>query len=77
MNRAVKNAMLVGDMPFEAYRSILKRRLKMPEVCRGSWRGAVAEWFDACLNVAEEIIRADPLMGYVGLTSQTADKLWI
>ena len=33
------------------------------------------EWFDACLNVAEEIIRADPLMGYVGLTSQTADKL--
>ena len=34
------------------------------------------EWFDKCLEVAEAIIKVGiPVMGHVGLTPQTADKL--
>ena len=34
------------------------------------------EWFEKCLEVTEKIIRAGiPVMGHIGLTPQTADKL--
>lgn len=76
--RAVKNALLIGDMPYVSYQ-------ENPEQAAGNAKrfieeagcGAVKlEWFDQCLEVTAAIVKAGiPLMGHVGLTPQTADKL--
>lgn len=78
VNRAVRNAMLVGDMPFEAYQEHPETAVKNAQrFIEEAGCGAVKlEWFDDCLNVAGQIIRAGiPVMGHVGLTPQTADRL--
>lgn len=75
--RAVKNALVVGDMPYESYQinpdeSVKNAKRFMEAGCAG----IKLEWFDRCLEVTEKIIKADiPVMGHVGLTPQTADKL--
>lgn len=78
VTRAVKNALVIGDMPFESYQA-------HPEECVKNARRFVEEahcacikleWFDRCLEVTEKIIAAGiPVMGHIGLTPQTADKL--
>jgi len=75
--RAVKNALVVGDMPFDSYQlnpraAVDNARQFMDEGC-----GAVKlEWFDECPAVAAAIVKAGiPAMGHVGLTPQTAHKL--
>ncbi|MCM8770397.1 MAG: 3-methyl-2-oxobutanoate hydroxymethyltransferase [Candidatus Omnitrophica bacterium] len=78
VRRAVKNALVVGDMPYEAY------QLNIPQAVDNARRfieeakcdAIKLEWFDKCLEVTEEIIKAKiPVMGHIGLTPQTADKL--
>ena len=77
-NRAVKQALLVGDMPFESYPSegdmavVNAKRFVDEAGCNA----VKLEWFDQCLEVAEKIISAGiPVMGHVGLTPQTAEQL--
>jgi len=77
-NRAVKQALLVGDMPFESYQSdsdeavVNARRFVDEAGCNA----VKLEWFDHCLEVAEKIVGAGiPVMGHVGLTPQTAEQL--
>jgi 3-methyl-2-oxobutanoate hydroxymethyltransferase len=75
--RAAKQAVVVGDMPYESYQvnpgESVKNAKKFIET------GCLAvklEWFDKCLDVTREIIKAGiPVMGHIGLTPQTADKL--
>ena len=78
VRRAVKNALVVGDMPFESY------QLNPDEAVKNAKRfideagcGCVKlEWFDRCLEVSAKIIQAGiAVMGHIGLTPQTADKL--
>jgi 3-methyl-2-oxobutanoate hydroxymethyltransferase len=78
VTRAVKRALVIGDMPFESY------QVKPEDAVRNAMRfmeeahcGAVKlEWFERCLEVTGEIVRAGiPVMGHIGLTPQTADKL--
>lgn len=78
VTRAVKHALVVGDMPYESY------QVNPEESVRNAARfideamcGAVKlEWFDRCLEVTEKILKAGiPVMGHIGLTPQTADKL--
>jgi len=78
VSRAVKQALVVGDMPFESY------QLKPEDALKNARRfideaGADAvklEWFDRCLEVTETIIKSGiAVMGHIGLTPQTADKL--
>ena len=75
VDRAVKNALLVGDMPFEAYQLDIahcadnaKRFVDEAHV------GAVKlEWFDHCLEATMRIVKSGiEVMGHVGLTPQTA-----
>ena len=76
--RAVKRALVIGDMPYEAYQV-------NPSEAVGNARRFIdeakcdavkLEWFDKCLEVSKEIIQDRiPLMGHIGLTPQTADKL--
>ncbi len=75
--RAVKQALVVGDMPFESYQSHPDQAVKNARNFIEAGCGAVKlEWFDKCLEVTGEIIKAGiPVMGHIGLTPQTADKL--
>jgi 3-methyl-2-oxobutanoate hydroxymethyltransferase len=75
--RAVKNAMVIGDMPFEAYQ--LNPRAAVDNARQFIDAGCQAvklEWFEDCPKVASAIAKAGiAVMGHVGLTPQTAQKL--
>ena len=74
VSRAVKKALVLGDMPFEAYqidpqKSVANATLFIQEAGCGAVK---LEWFDACAEVAASIVKAGiPVMGHVGLTPQT------
>ena len=76
--RAVKRALLVGDMPFESYqqdpgKAVANARRFVQEA---GCDAVKLEWFDRCLEVAGNIVKAGiPVMGHVGLTPQTAEQL--
>ena len=78
VTRAVKSAMVVGDMPYESYQvnpseSVKNARRFIEEAGCDTVK---LEWFDQCLEVTESIIRSGiAVMGHIGLTPQTADKL--
>ena len=75
--RAVKNAMVVGDMPFDSYQLNPSAAVDNARQFIGAGCQAVKlEWFDNCPKVASAIVRAGiAVMGHVGLTPQTAQKL--
>lgn len=85
VTRAVKNALVVGDMPYESYQFLPAGRQVNPEESARNARRFIdeakcdavkLEWFDRCLEVTKIIIEAGiPVMGHIGLTPQTADKL--
>jgi len=78
VTRAVKSAMVIGDMPYESYQinpaeSVNNARRFIDEAGCDTVK---LEWFDRCLEVTEAIIKAGiGVMGHIGLTPQTADKL--
>lgn len=78
VTRAVKQALVIGDMPYESYQvnpgeSVKNAKRFMEEA---GCDAVKLEWFDKCLEVTGQIIRAGiPVMGHIGLTPQTADKL--
>lgn len=73
VNRAVSNALLVGDMPFGSYensesQAIKNARLFIQEGCAA----VKVEWFDGCLKTAKAMVQSGiPVMAHVGLTPQT------
>ncbi len=71
-NRAVKKAMLIGDMPFGSYQTKALAVKNAKRFIKEAGCDAVKiEWFDRCAGVAEAIVKAGiPLMGHVGLTPQ-------
>lgn len=78
VRRAVKNAFLVGDMPFESYQVNPEESVKNAKrfIDEGGCDSVKLEWFDKCPQVTEKIIKAGiPVMGHIGLTPQTADQL--
>lgn len=78
VRRAVKNALLIGDMPFEAYQKNPQNAVKNAKrfIEEAGCEAVKLEWFENCLEVTRKIVRAGiPVMGHVGLTPQTADKL--
>jgi len=85
VSRAVKYSLIIGDMPYESYQALPDGRQVNPqESVKNAQRfieeakcGAVKlEWFERCLEVTADIIRTGiPVMGHIGLTPQTADKL--
>lgn len=77
VTRAVGNALVIGDMPYNSYQV-------NPEECVKNARRFIdeakcdavkLEWFDRCLEVTGRIIKAGiPVMGHIGLTPQTAQQ---
>ena len=78
VRRAVKRALLVGDMPFESYQedpslAVANARRFVEEA---GCDAVKLEWFDRCLEAAGKIVAAGiPVMGHVGLTPQTAGQM--
>jgi len=85
VRRGVKNALVIGDMPYESYQALPDgRQVSINESVENAKRfineagcdAVKLEWFDKCLEVTENIIKAGiPVMGHVGLTPQTAAQL--
>jgi 3-methyl-2-oxobutanoate hydroxymethyltransferase len=77
-NRAVKQALLIGDMPFESYQANSAQALDnaLRFVQEAGCNAVKLEWFDRCLEVTGKIVQAGiPVMGHIGLTPQTAEQL--
>ena len=74
VRRAVKNALLVGDMPFGSYKTekiAVKNARRF--VKEAGCRAVKMEWFPGCPKVTATIVKAGiPVMGHVGLTPQAA-----
>src|SRR3989339_847586 len=78
VRRAVKNALVAGDMPFESYQLNPDEAVKNAKrfIDEAGCDCVKLEWFDRCLEVSAKIIQAGiAVMGHIGLTPQTADKL--
>jgi len=78
VTRAVKQALVIGDMPYESYQVNPEESVKNAKrfIIEANCAAVKLEWFDRCLQVTKEIIKAGiPVMGHIGLTPQTADKL--
>lgn len=78
VTRAVKQALVIGDMPYESYQLDIEVSVKNAKrfIDEAGCDAVKLEWFDRCLEVTEMIIKAGiPVMGHIGLTPQTADKL--
>jgi len=85
VTRAVKHALVVGDMPYDSYQALPDGRQVNPDesvknakrfIEEAKCDSVKLEWFDRCLEVTKEIIESGiAVMGHIGLTPQTADKL--
>jgi len=75
--RGVKNTMVVGDMPFESYQLNPQAALdNARQFIDAGCQAVKLEWFEDCPKVASTIAQAGiAVMGHVGLTPQTAQKL--
>ncbi len=78
VTRAVKHALVIGDMPYDSYQVNPEESVKNAKrfIEEANCDAVKLEWFDRCPEVTEEIIQAGiSVMGHIGLTPQTADKL--
>jgi len=78
VTRAVKQALVIGDMPYDSYQVNPQDAVRNARrfIDEAKCDAVKLEWFEQCLEVTEEIIQAGiPVMGHIGLTPQTADKL--
>ena len=75
--RAVKNALVVGDMPYCAYQAHSQAAVDNARQFIASGCKAVKlEWFGDCAQTAKHIIEDGiAVMGHVGLTPQTATEM--
>jgi 3-methyl-2-oxobutanoate hydroxymethyltransferase len=77
VTRAVKHALVIGDMPYDSYQVESGKSVENATrfISEAKCDAVKLEWFDRCLEVTEKIIQAGiPVMGHIGLTPQTADK---
>jgi 3-methyl-2-oxobutanoate hydroxymethyltransferase len=78
VSRAVKHALVVGDMPYSSYQLNPEESLNNARrfIEEAKCDAVKLEWFEQCLDVTEKIARSGiPVIGHIGLTPQTADKL--
>jgi 3-methyl-2-oxobutanoate hydroxymethyltransferase len=78
VTRAVKHALVIGDMPYESYQINPDESVKNAKrfIDEANCDAIKLEWFDKCPQVTEAIIKTGiAVMGHIGLTPQTADKL--
>jgi 3-methyl-2-oxobutanoate hydroxymethyltransferase len=78
VSRAVKHALIIGDMPYESYQINPNESVKnaIRFINEANCDAVKLEWFDKCIEVTTKLVSANiNVMGHIGLTPQTADKL--
>lgn len=78
VTRAVQHALVVADMPFESYQVDVKSAAANAKrfIDEAKCSAVKLEWFEQCPQVTDAVIRSGiAVMGHIGLTPQTADKL--
>jgi len=72
-----QNALVIGDMPYCSYQSNPEEALDSARrFMDAGCQGVKLEWFDSALEVTTRIVGDGiPVMGHIGFTPQTADKL--
>ena len=78
VKRAVKRALVVADMPYVSYQINKKRALYYAKkfVEEAGADAVKLEWFSHCEEITRILIENNiAVMGHIGLTPQTADKL--
>lgn len=71
-------AMVIGDMPYCAYQTNPDDAVECARrfINEAGCQAVKLEWFDRALDVTAQIVRDNiPVMGHIGFTPQTADKL--
>lgn len=76
VGRAVKRALVVGDMPFCSYQEMGADTVAAAHALIEAGCAAVkVEWFDRCLDIVGTLRQEGiAVMGHIGLTPQTADQ---
>ena len=75
---AVKRALVVADMPYVSYQANKKKALYYAKkfVEEAGADAVKLEWFSHCEEITRILIKNNiAVMGHIGLTPQTADKL--
>jgi 3-methyl-2-oxobutanoate hydroxymethyltransferase len=78
VRRAVTNSLLIADMPYVSYQKNRKKALYFAKklVEEAGADGVKIEWFPKCIEVTKSLVKHKiPLMGHIGLTPQTAERL--
>lgn len=78
VTRATKQALVVGDMPFNSYQLNPNESVKNARkfINEAKCHAIKLEWFEQCLEVTEKLVKDGiAVMGHIGLTPQTAEKL--
>lgn len=78
VRRAVKNALLVADMPYNSYQAHPEECLKNARrfIDEAGAQAVKLEWFDNCVQVTRKLTDSGiAVMGHIGLTPQTVDKI--
>jgi len=78
VRRAVNHALLIVDMPFDSYQANPQDSVKNAKrfIEEAGAQAVKLEWFTGCLEATKHIIDAGiAVMGHIGLTPQTADKI--
>ncbi len=73
-----ERAMVIGDMPYCSYQERPDEAVKNARkfIQDAGCQAVKLEWFDKAIKVTENIIMDHiPVMGHIGFTPQTADKL--
>ncbi|MBN2159328.1 MAG: 3-methyl-2-oxobutanoate hydroxymethyltransferase [Spirochaetes bacterium] len=73
-----EHALVIGDMPYCSYQVNPEEAVSTARrfIDEAGCQAVKLEWFDLALEVTEKIIHDTiPVMGHIGFTPQTADKL--
>jgi len=78
VRRAVKESLVIGDMPFESYQVDVNQAVENAKkfVEEAGCDAVKLEWFDHCPEVVEKIVQEGiAVMGHAGLTPQRAEEM--
>lgn len=78
VSRAVKKSLVVADMPYRCYQQNKKKAVYYAEkfVDEAKADAVKVEWFKGCIDVVKSLRKNKiEVMGHIGLTPQSIDKL--
>ena len=78
VRKAVKRALVVADMPYVSYQRNRKKALYYAKkfIEEAGADAVKIEWFSHCEEITRVFVKNNiPVMGHIGLTPQTADKI--